>query len=587
MRVLDALPAVLPGPYSERSTLLRPEQPGLPWLTILTGYDVRDTWNATTLHSLMDVPFDLAIAVDIQTHSRAKAQRMADLSHNLARTLIRQGTKDTRAERIYRDSEYVMHALQQQSLHDVHIALLVSGDTEEALTNNVAEVKARMGTALKLTRVAGVQGELLKLFSTARTPAITAPLPTRNMLSTGVGCLLGLVGYHRAAGTDGLLWGLDGMRRAPIFFNLFQGHQAGHTVVLGKSGYGKTWFINQVTMRGAAIAGYKVIAIDAFKNGERIEAAAGAGARCNWIGMERAVNIFDIVADPHDPNWVTNQVATVLAQLAMLLGDVGRSPDGKERLVERRFTTPERGVLDRALMALYAVMAPDTPLEQMPILSDLIRVLEGYREQEAHALARDLRMFCFGTDDPAETRPSTYGQSFNAPSQVDWNFSKDINYYDFSAVPDLLRPFYYAQAIGAINRYMRDPGRDLRRRTLLIIDEFGYATQVQAVAQMAATICKVARKYGIALLVIDQNPHTFLGNEAGKAIWENTRMKIFFHLDDQPARVVGAALSDLAPQHVAWLPKANQGECLLVIDNDVFVALIETNPRETRAFQGS
>jgi type IV secretory pathway VirB4 component len=36
-----------------------------------------------------------------------------------------------------------------------------------------------------------------------------------------------------------MLWGLDGMRRAPIFFNLFQGNQAGHTAILGKTGYGK------------------------------------------------------------------------------------------------------------------------------------------------------------------------------------------------------------------------------------------------------------------------------------------------------------------------------------------------------------
>jgi hypothetical protein len=585
--ILDALPSVLPGPYTEHATKLAPAQPGLPWLTILSSYDLRGTWNPTTLHTLMDVPFDLAISIDIGTMNRASAQRAADLSHNLARTLIRQGTKDTRAERIYHDSEYIMHALQQQSLHHVNVSVLVAGDTEDDLTNHVAEVTARLGTALKLHRVGGVQSELLKLFSATRTTDIQAPLKTRNVLSTGVGCLLGLVGYHRASETDGMLWGLDGMRRAPIFFNLFKGNQAGHTAILGKTGYGKTWFINQVTMRGAAIQGYKIIGIDAFKNGERIESAAGAGARCNWIGMETPINIFDIVADPNEPEWITTQVATVLNQLGMLLGDVGRNAEGKEILIERRFSTGERGVLDRAITTLYRATDPHAPLDQMPILSDLIALLEGYREQESHAMARDLRMFCFGTDDPHVTTRSTYGFSFNQHSQVDWSFRKDINYYDFSAVPVLLRPFYYAQAIGAILRYMRDPLRDRSRRTLLIIDEFGYVTQVQAVAAMAAGIAKVARKYGIALMVIDQNPHTFLENPSGRAIWENTRMKIMFHLDDAPARAVGEVLGDLAPQHVAWLPKAGKGECLLLIDNDVFVAIVETNPRETRAFQGS
>ena len=585
--IRDAIPSVLGGPYREVSTKLRPEQPGLPWITVLSSYDMRGNWGPTTLHSLMDVPFDVALAIDIQTMPRAAAQRSADMAFNLSRMLIRQGTKDARAERIYADSELVMHALQQQSLHHVHVSVLVTGETEDALQTNTAEVTARMGTAMKLTRVNGVQGEVLKWWSTTRTTAIEAPHRTRNMLSTGVGCLMGLVGYHRASQTDGLLWGIDGLRRAPIFFNLFQNNQAGHTVILGKSGYGKTWFINQVTMRGAAIAGYRIIGIDAFRNGERIETAAGHGAQCNWIGMETPINIFDIVADPSDPDWVTVQVATVLNQLGMLLGDVGRSTEGREVLVERRFTTPERGVLDRAMTSLYTRLSPSASLDQMPIMSDLIALLETYREQEARTLSRDLRMFCFGSDDPSETTPSTYGRSFNAHSQVDWNFSRDINYYDFSNVPELMRPFYYAQAIGAINRYMRDPTRDLSRRTLLIIDEFGYVTQVQAVAAMAATISKVARKYGIALMTIDQNPHTFLDNDAGRSIWENTRMKIFFHLDDSPARRVGTVVSDLSPSHVEWLSRAGKGECLLVIENDVFVALVETNPRETRAFAGS
>ena len=74
---------------------------------------------------------------------------------------------------------------------------------------------------------------------------------------------------------------------------------------------------------------------------------------------------------------------------------------------------------------------------------------------------------------------------------------------------------------GAILRYMRDPNRDRSRKTLLQIDEFGYLTQVEALARLAATICKVARKYGIGLVAIDQNPITFLGSENGRYIFEN------------------------------------------------------------------
>ena len=123
--------------------------------------------------------------------------------------------------------------------------------------------------------------------------------------------------------------------------------------------------------------------------------------------------------------------------------------------------------------------------------------------------------------------------------------SADINYFDFSRVPETLRPFYYGQAVGAINRYMRDPYRDVRRRTLLMLDEFHYITRTEAVARMAAEIAKVARKYGIAVVAADQNPATFLGNTWGQFIWENCSAKVLFHLDDAAARRVGEAISDL------------------------------------------
>jgi len=39
--------------------------------------------------------------------------------------------------------------------------------------------------------------------------------------------------------TDGIFLGIDAVRRAPIFMDLFRQNQAAHTVILGKTGYGK------------------------------------------------------------------------------------------------------------------------------------------------------------------------------------------------------------------------------------------------------------------------------------------------------------------------------------------------------------
>jgi type IV secretory pathway VirB4 component len=143
------------------------------------------------------------------------------------------------------------------------------------------------------------------------------------------------------------------------------------------------------------------------------------------------------------------------------------------------------------------------------------------------------------------------------------------------------------QASGAINRYLRQIGRDTRRKIFLEIDEFGYAAQVEAVARLAVEICKTARKYGCGIVLVDQNPLTFLESESGRQIYENATARILFHLDDMAARQIGAAMSDLTPEHIAFLPQAQPGECLAIIKNDVYRVNVETHPLEARVFMGS
>jgi type IV secretory pathway VirB4 component len=248
----------------------------------------------------------------------------------------------------------------------------------------------------------------------------------------------------------------------------------------------------------------------------------------------------------------------------------------------RRYSIAERSVLDRALTALYRDVDPEAPLEQMPILSDLVAALRAMEEPEteAHlALATDLRLFLSGS----------LAATFDAPTTVDWDFGSDINYFDFSEtrVPRTLQAFFYGQAVGAINRYMHDPRRDRRRPTLLLIDEYHMVARTESVARMAAELAKFARKHRIAVMPVDQNPLTFLGEKWTRFIWENATGKALFHLDDLPAREVGGAIADLTAEHLDVLTHAEAGEAVLVLGNDVYVAHIETSPRETRAFAGS
>ncbi|HEU5088239.1 MAG TPA: hypothetical protein VFT99_12365, partial [Roseiflexaceae bacterium] len=288
-------------------------------------------------------------------------------------------------------------------------------------------------------------------------------------------------------------------------------------------------------------------------------------------------------------DWRAGQIEHVISQLAMLMGTLGTGSQGQKHYEPRIFTPEERGVLDAALGTIYEDYTPDVPLSEMPLLEDLIAVLDEQAQPEGIAIATTLSKLLFGTDAREATRLTRLGQRFNAPTTIDWRFERAVTSFDLSQItrtaPEWL-PFYYAQVIGAINRYMRDPRRDRSHPTLLVIDEYGYASQIESVARLAADICKVARKYGIGLLVVDQSPHTFQ-TPTGKDILDNAPAKILFHLDDEPARLSGELLGDLTPAHVEFLGRAERGEAVAVFGNDVHILLVESSAQERRFLMGS
>lgn len=586
----ESLPPTLTAEYTvdERQARLVPQVPGQPYLAVLRSYDMNGTWDATTLHTLLALDFDVALALDVTTFSQGRVIKELELAKRTAESVLRDGKDDPVALRKLHQASEGMHRLDTESLHDLQIAVLVSADTPARLAANVATVRDRMGSTLRLDAVAGAQGELIKLWSARKAGEIDAPLRRYTVWSHGVGCALGLLGYHRASRTDGLCWGLDMLRRAPLFYDLFADDQAAHSVVLGKTGYGKSFFLNVVTLRAAAQLGYRVVAVDAFRNGARIAAAAGAGAICHWLGVHTPINVLDVVYDERDGDWRPLQVQHAIGQLSLVFGKPAQLRTGdeaSETLVPYTFTDEEEGVLDRALGDLYAGVSPRAAPEAMPRLSDLIAELERIHEPEARQLARRLRIKLFGSS--GGDRLTEIGKSLNVPSRVDWSFGYDINYFDFSEVPERLRSFYYAHLVGAFNRFMRDPQRDTGRRTLLLLDEFHYVTRVEAVARLAAEICKVARKYGIGLMPVDQNPSTFLDNSYGRQIFENAVAKFMFHLDDLPARRMADAIGDLTPEHVRFLAQAGRGRCLAAFGNDIYHMLVEASPQELRSLRGS
>lgn len=581
VRILQQLPSFLSGPYLLQSSNLRPEGERAPWLVGALSYEIQGVLDATTLHPLLSEKYDVALAIDIVTLSKERAQRTAELAYNASRLLaVDMKVLDTRARGVRDSATTVLERLKYESLHTVQMALLVTGATEKEAESNYTAITKKLGTSVKWFRPPFQQGEILKFFSTAPRGQIEAPLRPRSALSHGVGCLAGILGFHRSDNTAGVFAGIDAIRRAALIFDLFAGKHAAHISMFGMPGFGKTFLLNLLTLRAAVTLGYRVIGIDDFDNGPRMEQAAGAGGACYMLSMETPINIMDIVYDEDaDGGWLPNQVQHVIAEIGYLLGRAGKTAEGNEFLTPYDFSPEESGILDRALTRLYRPLSPNTPLNEMPLLSDLITILESFREPEARNLARKLRIKLFGTDDPAEAEVTTVGYCFNTHTQVDWRFGADITYYNTQAVPEIWRPFFYLQIIGAILRFMR-ANRDQERKTILAIDEFAHVTRVEALARLAAMITKVARKYGIGLIVIDQNPLTLLESKSGRYIYENCPVKITARLDEKPARQLAEATREINEEHIEAVTKFDRGQFLVIVRNDVYIMNAEASPRE-------
>ncbi|NTU78144.1 MAG: hypothetical protein HGA45_01865 [Chloroflexales bacterium] len=587
VRRIDYLPPVIAGPYREHLAYLAPEEPEQPFLAVLTSYDFAGEWNATLFHELIALNLDITIAVDVVTLNRNKSQRVAEMAYNAAKLVARDhNLVDIRGEQVVEDAREVLGQLKGQTLHAIQVAILVRGKTREELEANVVTVRDLFGPRLKLLRPSGAQSAALKLFSTLPRKRLEAPWKPRTQLSKVIGCAAGMVGFHRPNQTKGVFVGVDRNGRFPIFINLFERNQAAHMIIAGMSGHGKTVLLNFLAERAASLGDMQVIGIDAFSNGLRVERAI-QDCTCFKVGLEHTINPLDIVFGwETEGGWLNNQILHSVGQIVMLLGEPGESVDGKKRFIPLKLETGQRGVLSLAVKRLYQKyrVAPETPAWGTPTLTDLIAVLEEMHDPIAVMFATRLRYFIYGSlTDTTEKTPD--GAAFDGQTTIDWRFEDRIVYYDFKTVPELLLPLFYVQAMGKAWRYITT--RRISHDIFLQIDEFGYASQVEAVANTAWVMAKTARKYRLGMVLVDQTMRPFLDTPAGRQLHANAAAHFFFHMQDVEAQDVARAMSVITPRHQQFIIDAEPGQCLGVIRKDVYEINVECHALEASAFLNS
>jgi len=577
------LPPLFQGRYREAATHLAPLDPGRPFLRVIHAFDVRGDWDLASMQELLAGDYELAVMMDVKTLPRSKAQRATTDAYNVLEGALtaRNAVKDSRAERAFQDVSYAMHHLDTQNLHEIAYAILLQAPTVRELNRTTQALRDTLGARLRLDVMSGAQAEYLKLFTTASTKEIAAPIIRRNGLSENVAAKT-MWGIRKSQRTTGTWWGYDPYERLATHYDLFgaTGTDNPHLLMLGKAGSGKTVTLGVLALR-QAVAGHQVIFFDPVGKCEWLCEAVGGGATYYHLEGDVAINVLDPLSTQ-----LNRQKGHVERKLSMVLGRSVMQGTGVQ-VVPREWSNAERGALDAALVSTRIYGPDGSFLAQMddetaPLLSDLVLALRETRRPVADLLA----------DEIEDIALQSQAHLFNARTTLKWDFSSDVVCYNLNNADKALLPLYLDHGFAAINHYVRSAARKLRRQKLVcIIDEYGVMSQVESLKAEVAYDTKEWRNYGAGMWTCDQNAATYMGGtgdgkDFANLTTNNTGVKLIGRQEGTDATLIADAFGDvLSPSDIAALRTAGPGEFIAIFgNNEVHHLRVQLTDQETPYF---
>lgn len=386
------------------------------------------------------------------------------------------------------------------------IHFIVSGKTQEScdnLTANMLNALSRMGAE-------GLKEEIIgaSLFLSCLPLCFDHHYErfikrTRRMVSSNLSDMLPLYGSVRGTQTPAQLY--LNRRGEPVFWDFFDSNTNPHTIVIGASGSGKSFFVNDFILQNARLDSHFFV-LDKGDSYKKLCSVLGGQYIRFELNDPVTINPFLKMPD-----------AEHLAFLVTMLSQMCSGGDERERLLREH-----EGVLQQAILAAYKDRkAKDEEL----VLSDVVEKLKshscnrklGVGESIGIKLALKLRSF---------TKEGPFGKFFDGKNQ----FSLGAKFTVFelgnlSAHPDLqvvvlLNIMYF------ITHFVSQP--EMRpKRKFLLIDEAWSLLKLQNTAEFITNSFKTYRKYRCSCCAITQEITDLIGKECGIAIQANAANKVF------------------------------------------------------------
>lgn len=581
------LPPLWSGIYRPQDTYLEPEQPGDPFVTILTVHDVRGTWNPLTWYKLLMSDIDLTLSIDVFLNPRRSEKQLEDAARALAaaRKVVRE---DTRSDRAQASVKQALAVADTQSLHEVHYAVLLQAPTLARLQEKVAKVRELMGRRLRFEQVKGAQRAYAQLFTETPPWRIAAPLVRRNTTSHGVGAKT-TWGLRKHSSMKGVKYGIDAQTGLPVYMEPFgeDGKRNESALYLGLPGGGKTVSIMSELNRLATYGCQGILAEPTGQCWRLLES----------VGNTRAVDFHDLTRTPAiNIVWMDTDDPAVLVAQFVRKSEValGRSEDvgGRTKVEPLRLTPRQRGLLDRALQHERVYGPKCHKLTSFtrttaPLLEDVVAALYDIGRKEDRPEAVELA-------DIIETNLlGTRAAIYNRHTELVLNTSADLILLNFdnSTGDNSTRPLVYDYLFEVINRYVWSPTRDIWARPLYFyLDEFYYMASVRELELYAARAIKTWRNRRACFRPIDQSIEAFYGvagnaEEAAALIVGSVKHRFFYNLQGKALNLLREAHDDvLSPQHIRQMTRLTTGQCIAMLGDHIYTLNKDLTPLEYEHF---
>ena len=410
----------------------------------------------------------------------------------------------------------------------------------------------------------------------------------RNMTTSGLSAFYPFNSFE-VSDTDGILLGISDNKTMLVIDNFDTSKYSNANItLLGTSGAGKTFTLQTMCLR-FRLKGVQTFVIAPIKgdeyergckevNGEFLTISSGSKTRINIMEIRPSADEnakkLGYSSKRERQSILSRKIDSLLTFFSLAIGDMS----GEERTFLddailktyslKGITKDNSSLIDTTKTVVDEQGNPvsNVVYKEMPILEDLYNVLSQQKGTER--LANILLRFVTGS-----------ASAFNGQTNVD--LSNKYIIFDLNDLSDELKPLGMFVALEFIMDTVR---QDKTQKKVVAIDEaWMLLNKNPLAAEFVVTVFKTIRGMGGSGIAATQDIEDFFaleGGKYGKAVLNNSRIKMILRLDDDEAKIVKEHFN-LTHNELKTITNFSRGQVLVKANENTFTVNIKDSRKET------